>query len=307
MRPPLTFHTREEWLEARRTLGVGSSEVAALFSRPENPLRGLSSWASPLSLSYLKRGIVPMEDRAPDFVEWGGVVEPSIARWFDERIRPEVEPDTYMNDPGRWTIFLPDDDTSWFASIDRELVLPIGTHVPKAVLEIKNASAWIADEWQEEPPLPYQLQVQQQLAILGLDHGYICASLGGQPPKWARINRDEKIIAILRAKVCEFWETVKADVDPPADAHKATSSALLTRWPEDDGTEIELTEEHEALWTERNIAHETIKDLTLQKDYRTNVLKQAMGEHSIGRLPSGASLALRKDKRGNRNLKEVRG
>ena len=299
---PLHFETREDWLAARKKLGVGSSEVSALFSRPDNPLRGLSAWASPYSLWCLKTEVTKEDDRAEDFIEWGSVVEPAIANWFDERIREEVEPLSYLHDPGRWTVFLPDDDCPWFASVDRLLNLGSGT---VAVVEIKNASAFIASEWEDEPPLPYQLQVQQQLAILGLDHGYICASIGGAPPRWARINRDEKVIGILKARVREFWRHVEQDDPPPTDGSKATGSALLYRYPEDDGSEVELSEGAMLEWDRRCEVHAQIGDLSLVKDGLTNSLKNQLGEHSFGRFPDGRSLSNRKNKAGNRILREV--
>jgi hypothetical protein len=63
------FATREEWLETRRCIGIGASEVACLFSRPDNPLKGLSSWDSPLSLSWRKRGIIGPKERDDDEAE----------------------------------------------------------------------------------------------------------------------------------------------------------------------------------------------------------------------------------------------
>jgi len=295
--------SRIEWLEARRQLGVGSSEVAALFSRPDNPLRGLSSWASPLSLSWEKRGLSEREDRDDDILAWGLYMEPAISDWFDKRIREEVEPLSTMVDPGRFTIYRPSDGTPWFATVDRLLAGPSGDDV--AIVEIKNSSAWMGDEWDEEPPLPYVLQVQQQLAVLDLDHGFICAAIGGQPPRWARVKRDEEMIAILRARVLEFWQSVEAGVDPPVDASDSTARALLSRWPQDDGNRIALPDEAAEEWDRRQKVHEEISELEYRKALLTNTLKHRIGQSSYGDLPDGRSLSLRANKLGHRNLREV--
>lgn len=295
---------RATWLEVRRTLGVGSSEVSALFSRPDQPLAGLSSWASPLSLSYEKRGLSERPTPDPEDearTDWGLRQEPTIAQWFADRVLPEVEPFAEVVNPGDHTIFACADGFPLFATVDR-LIVQDGE--PLAELEIKNAATWMAGEWDEEPPFLYTLQVQAQLAVTGLPVGYLCACIGGEPPKWAKVKRDEEIIAIIRQRVAAFWQTVMADVDPVADAHPKTAAALLSRWPRDNGAAVKLEDSHLELWEERCRMHETIVGLELRKDLATNKLKQSIGEATFGELPGGRLLTLRADKRGNRILRE---
>lgn len=299
----LTFGSRAEWLAARRELGVGSSEIAALFSNPEAPLRGLSKWASPLSLSWEKRGLTERPETDEEIPLWGSYMEPVIAQWFDDRIREEVEPLSSMIDPGRFAIYLPADGAPWFASVDRILLSPGGE--PCAVVEIKNASHYMGDEWEGEPPLPYLLQVQQQLAILGFDRGYVTASIGGAPPKWAKVKRDDELIAILRQRAIDFWAAVKAEVDPPVDGSDSTAKALIARWPQDNEQRIALPADAAEEWDRRTKLHEEIGELEYRKAQLTNTLKHRIGENSMGDLPDGRSLSLRTDKAGRRNLREV--
>lgn len=303
----LRFDTREDWLEARRTIGVGASEVASLFSDPTKPLKGLSSYDSPVSLSWRKRGLIPKEERSPEdeeHLEWSTFIEPAIASWFEAKVMPSKEPFAVLHDPGQFTIQLPaDQSVPWFCTLDRVL---IGPHsVPVAPLEIKNASLFMGEAWSEEPPLPYVLQVQTQLAVTGLPYGYVCAPIGGRAPKWAKVERNEKVIGIIRDRVLKFWQTVQRGEDPPMDAHPKTGSALLHRWPLDDGQRVALTERDAEAWDERQRFHDDAQRAELEKNLRTNQLKAAIGEATFGDFPDGRSLSLRTDKRGLRNLREV--
>lgn len=298
------FTSREEWLEARLKLGVGSSEVAALFTAPGNALKGMSSWESPYSLCSKKRGLIPQESEGDEAVlDWGRRMEPAIAQWFEDNILGAEELALGLYDPGDWTI-LKSDDAPLFCTPDRLLVNKDGiSDVTDSGLEIKNASAWISSEWEEEPPITYQLQVQAQMLITGCDRWYVCASIGGQPPKWAKLKADPEIQAAILERVRTFWASVEAGVDPEPDAHPMTAKALLKRWPEDNGETVMLGEEYSRVWEERQRLHEAIKKLDLGKAKATNLLKAAIGEATFGQLPDRL-LSLKTDKAGRRMLRE---
>jgi predicted phage-related endonuclease len=298
------FKDRASWLEGRKGMGVGSSESACLFSRPDNPLRGLSSWESPYSLSLKKRGLYEPRERDADeeqHLEWSGHIEPAIASWFAAKVLPEIGFDLDVTDPGDFAVFK-DDTLPMFATIDRLLAL---AGEPRFVLELKNASEFMRDEWADEPPLVYQLQVQHQLSVTGLPVGYLCVSFGGGAPKWAKLPRNEAMIAILRARCSKFWDSVIRAEDPPVDAHDETARALIARYPKDDGTVTQLGDSHLATWEERIAI--ALEKKTMEERYAlaTNTLKAAIGESSSGQLPEGRLLSLRADKAGRRNLKEV--
>jgi predicted phage-related endonuclease len=304
----LRFESREEWLEARRSLGVGASEVASLFSDPTNPLKGVSSYDSPVSLSWRKRGLIGPEERSPEdeeHLEWSTFIEPAIAAWFEQKVMPSREPFASLHDPGQWTIQIPKGPNAppIFCTLDRVILGADGT--PVSVLEIKNASLFMGDAWSEEPPLPYVLQVQTQLAVTGLPYGYVCAPIGGRAPKWAKVMRNEQVISIILDRVAKFWATVQAGIDPPMDAHPATSSALIHRWPLDDGNRAALTEAEQTAWDERTEWAKRKANAELEYDLRTHALKAAIGEASFGDFPDGRSLSLKTDRAGRRNLREA--
>jgi predicted phage-related endonuclease len=299
---------RATWLETRRTLGIGASEVPALFSSPQQPLRGLSSWESPYSLSMAKRGLVSRDPARDDedLLTWGLYMEAPIVKWFMERIAPDIDFRWAAYDPGQFTI-QQREGSPLFCTVDRFLVKGADKSVAprEAVLEIKNVSPWMADEWTEEPPLSYTLQVQAQLAVTGLPVGFVCASIGGGPPKWARVQRDEKMIRIIEDRVAAFWASVQANEDPPVDAHKRTAEAIHQRWPQDTGETRTLDAAMTKLWDERCDIKSTVKELDCREAFLTNTLKAAIAENGFGQLPDGRLLSCRTDKRGTRRLKEV--
>lgn len=299
-----SFPNREAWIEARKTLGVGSSESAALFSDPQNPMRGLSSWESAYSLSAKKRGLYEEKRRDDDaeHLEWSAFIEPSIAAWFAAKVIPDLGFDLTVEDPGRFTVQR-DRTLPMFSTVDRFLCL---RGVPQFVLELKNASEFMRDEWGAgDPPLPYQIQVQHQLSVTGLSTGFLCVSFGGGAPRWARIDRNEALIAILRKRCVHFWQTVIADQDPPVDGHSETARALTARYPHDDGTTTQLDDRHLAMWEQRMEIAAQKKKAEERYDALTNQLKAAIGEASFGQLPEGRLLSLRRNKAGRRDLKEV--
>lgn len=309
--PELVFPDRDSWLSARNQLGIGASEVAALFNDPKNPLRGISSYDSPVSLNWRKRGLIEREQRTAEdeeHLEWSTFIEPAIAGWFERKVMAEKEPFASLVDPGQWTIQTAAADQNlavvpWFSTLDRVLVDEAGK--PLAVLEIKNASEFMRSEWTEEPPLSYQLQVQTQLAVTGLPYGYLIAAIGGRAPKWARINRNEKVIGIIRDRVIAAWDLIQRHQDPPMDAHPKTASAILHRWPNDSGERVSLPPASAEHWDLRQSFGTKIQALELERDLLTNELKAAIGEASFGDLPDGRALSLKTDKRGVRSLREV--
>jgi hypothetical protein len=287
----LYLKDRHEWLTLRNKLGVGSSEISALFTRPREPLRGMSTWDSPVSLNYRKRGLSPLERYEDDpHLEWCRIwAETAIADWFAAKVLPKEHPEWQMVDPGPFSVAVPKgDQIPWFCTADR-LLCDKDFNVVSA-LEIKNASAWMEGEWKEQVPIAYQLQVQQQMSILGVDFAYLCASIGGKVPRWARIKRDVDLERILKDRVSEFWQDVVENREPTMDAHPETAASLRARYPEDNGETKQLGEEFEDFWLVRQQVHEQITDLNREKALRTNQLKAAIGEASYAVFPSGRLL-----------------
>lgn len=308
----IAFDDKPSWLSARDQIGIGASEVSALFNDPANPLRGQSSYDSPLSVNWRKRGLIPRESRDDGEelnLEWSTFIEPAISAWFETKVLPEKDPFLTPHDPGQWTIQVPLDYgqpgcVPWFCTLDRVLLDEDGA--PRSILELKNASLFMGGEWAEDPPMGYILQVQTQLAVTGMPYGYICAPIGGQAPRWKKIERSESLIAIIRHRVEDAWGAIQRKEDPPIDAHPKTTDAIIHRWPFDDGNRIDLRPEHARMWEDRAAANDRQKIAEAEYDRLTNELKVAIGESTFGDLPDGRSLSLKRDKRGDRILREVK-
>ncbi len=195
--------SREAWLEARKA-GIGSSDSPAVL--------GLDEYRSPLDVYLDKRGLLP-ERESNRFLRWGTALEPLVAEWFEE--------DTGKKVRRRLAILQHPERPYVIADVDR---IVVGEGVP---LEIKTASAWKADEWDnDQVPLRVVYQLQHQLAVLDAPYGYWAVLLGGNDPRWGRLDRDDALIAQMFGRYETFWrDYVEAGVEPSAT--KASDAALM--------------------------------------------------------------------------------
>lgn len=256
---------REEWLAVRAD-SIGASEAAGVL--------GASKWSSPLSVFASKLGA--REDFAPTGVmELGNILEPYVAAKYAEKTGH------VLSDPGRFTILRSRKYPFITTTLDRIIETQ-----PREPLELKTALH--LDEWQEGPPLQYQVQVQQQLLVTGWASGAIAAmSRTDASFIWYRVERHEVFIASLVEQLQEFWERLRRGEAPPADASKATSDALQILYPEGKGGEVALGPEFVEWDRQRLEAVEVIKAAEAKKREAENHIRQAIGDRTNGRLPTG--------------------
>lgn len=272
--------SREQWLEVRRS-GLGSSDAPAVLA--------WSPWVSPWALWLDKTGIVA-DDEPKEAMFFGNHLEPAIAEAFTERTgwlldNPQR---TYAHPEHGWML----------ASPDRLIPNPEGGHWPRdlGLLEIKNVSAYKADEWQGgkpdhegvirggEAPAMYLAQVQHQHAVLGTTWGYLCSLLGGNRLCIVEVPRDDEFIDMLIAAEEGFWhDHVLANVPPPMDGQESTTEALTRLFAEsdpegavelDDGVVSAL-----AAYREASAAERAAKEAKAEAG---NVLRDTLGEAEQG-------------------------
>jgi len=196
------------WLEMR-TKDVTSTESAALF--------GMSPYVTHFDLWHRKRsGDVP-EFKANERMKWGNRLESAIAHGIAEENGWEIKPmKEYYRDP----------DARLGSSFD--FVITNHPDGP-AHLEIKNVDylafrdGWIEhDDGSIEAPEHIEMQVQHQMAVSGFARSFIGAFIAGNRGVVIERERDEAVIAAIRAKVAEFWASIEAGQEPtpvmPADA-----------------------------------------------------------------------------------------
>ncbi len=276
-----------DWLSKRRTLGIGASEAAMLL--------GLSSFKSPFALAQDKLGLDRPSDDDNEVLEWGRALEAPIARRYARAVKREVTA------PPPWLI-LQDEDHPWmFATLDRLVKIP--PHTDWLPLEIKTANFTQTSNWQEEPPLPYLVQIQHQLAVTGAPVASIGAVLGGVKFVWADIQRDEDFIKTLRQVEQEFWENLQKGILPPVDGFPSTREALkrLYAGPEADVIALggDAVEWDNALAAVKAKLDEVADPLKLEQARLENLFIQAIGNHAAGTLPNGVVYTYKTQKRGS--------
>lgn len=280
------YEDRSEWLAARRG-GIGSSDAASVL--------GASRYASALDRWREKVGLA---EEQPDnrFTKAGRFLEPAVAAWFEE----ETGLDTY--NPGDYAVFWDRNHPNLYCTPDRIIPEPMLAEkeacgledtVGDGVLEIKTASAWRVDEWGDAPPLHYQVQVQHQLACMDLKWGIIAVLVGGNDFRWFRIDRNERFINAMRAKLLYFWATyVVPEIEPPAEMPKDLKT-WETLHPGFEGDEIDLPAV--LIPVDERIQEIKAEEKALAKERKSReaAIKHAMGDAVIGRLPNGVGFSYR--------------
>lgn len=221
MRHPDIIQGSPEW-HARRLDHIGSSEVSALFGVQE------AYAASAFTLHQVKSRKMPPQpvDSSPGSRVWQGrFMEPTIAAMAKELYGwPELE---Y---PGPWCT---DDKTEGMAaSLDGEIQpgpqeIALGFQ-GRGLLETKWIQ-WLAyrKSWTNgEPPYQTILQAQHGCACAGLAWGCIVVLVGELGLQAYRYRAREGTINLIRDRVNDFWEGVRADRPPDPD-HTASSAAAL--------------------------------------------------------------------------------
>lgn len=213
------YADRDEWLELRRT-GIGGSDCSAVL--------GLGKYGSPFSVWLDKAGRAHPEEET-EVMMWGQLLEPVIRSELARRMDVEIVTSPMLRSKARpWQLYSPD---GLIPSLN-------------AVVEIKNATAWLAQEWADgEVPDHAELQTQHGMAVTGADGAYVAGLIGGNRLRWEYVPRDDRLIDIISAAEQHFWDTyVVEDLEPPIDGSDATAEAIAQRWPRQYGTTLTVEE-----------------------------------------------------------------
>jgi predicted phage-related endonuclease len=220
----ITEHTAE-W-HAARLKNIGGSEIAGLF--------GVQADYAPsaYTLHMVKSGRIPappVDDKPGSRVWFGIKLEPTIAALAAELHGWKLAKGGYCLD---------DTTPGMACSLDYLITEPgpeeikLGFEGP-GVLQIKNIDGiqfrqkWTADE----PPFPILLQLQHEIACSGCTWGVIVGMVGGNELPAYRYAKREKTIALIRKRVTEFWEGVRAKKAPLVDGTDSTAAAIAALYP----------------------------------------------------------------------------
>ncbi len=269
------------WLTERRT-GIGASEAAAACSESE--------WDSPYSLWARKSGRI-QEKEETEPMRWGKLLEGIILSEYGRRSKRWAKPHGLL---------IRSTEYPWaLATLDGET----GDGSDAWPLEIKNSSAFGADDWEDGPPRPYYLQTQQQMLVTGARKATIACLLGGNRLVWTDVLRDDIAVNKIIARGSELWRRIQ-DGDPPkVDGHDATSAALKAIYPEETkGTVLlpaSMVEVVDALERAKALQKSVKEDAELH----ANTLKAAIGDAERAILPDGRAYTFKLQRRASYTVK----
>lgn len=269
---------RIEWLKNRKKT-IGASESAAVF--------GVSPYHSPFSLWQEKTSSV-VDDRPMTNAQKVGLkMEPIIAEMYAEETGREV------THPGQYTTTRSPTHPFMSATLDR-VIKPIDTRGP-GVLELKTAHDGKKEEWNNEPPLEYLIQVQHQMFVSGYQWGSIAVLFmnASRDFFWCDVERNEDFIQQLVHKCTQFWKLVTDRVPPEADGHHSTLSAIKKMYPSDTGKTKSLSSSVDGWAKEMSIADEEIKKWQAMKNECMAKIQLELGDATFGVSPSGMKFSFK--------------
>jgi len=258
----------DEWLMARRG-GIGASDTPSILGADGAFRSALEVWAD-------KRGIFDDEpsEELMELFHFGHKLEPLIADEFRERTGYEVRPEPRTLAHPEYPFMQANLD--YWVCID-------GKWGP---LELKNSSAWVADQWAEEAPIKYQAQCQHQMFVAGADIGCIATLIGGNRFAWALVERSEKFIGGMLQKLQTFWQMVENNEQPVAGALDLDLVKRIAEPDPDKQIELPLDSIHWAAQVQG--AKEKIKEWERVKKDAEAKIWQAIGDATEGFLPDGS-------------------
>lgn len=269
----VTFDSREDWLEWRAN-GIGGSEAAAVLGVP-------GAFGSRLKIWALKTGRMPPEDLSNnERVKWGTRLERAIIDGFAEETRRVCR--SWSDCVGTHTAVVRHATAEWmFATPDgicQDVERGIG------LIQVKTAHAGKLAEWSDdEPPLPYIVQVQHEMACTGAKWCALVCLVGGNALRWFDIERDEPFIRAMMAAEEAFWSMVRDGEMPEPDGSEQSGEALRAMFPRDSGAEIELPSEFIEIDERLLELKEQRKSLDRRIEGLEQAIKAAMGDAATAR------------------------
>lgn len=265
------YSDQADWLIGRRRV-IGASDTAGILGLGYADQSPLTVWES--KVRPVARG---------DFdkrLSIGKLIEPALRSIFTSETGLECHA------PGDTAIFV-SAVLPWLgATLDGVCYDDDRGNCP---CELKNVSAFNRDEWADEPPLKYLIQVQHQLAVTGACRGYLLGLIGGNEPIVRVVERNDRFIDAMVSQLAKFWQCVESQTLPEIDGNEASGEVLARLYPSDSGDTVCLPTEADELDRRLVAAKAIIKEAEAEKTACENQLKALIGEASIGLLPSGGS------------------
>lgn len=277
------YLNREAWLAAKNATPrcVGASIIPDILGVGYN---------TPLHTWGVMTGRVP-EFEGNEMTAMGLACESGIARRYEEVTGRTV------TDPGQWTVFWNDEFPLLAVTPDRLL------DPREEPLELKNVTYRGKRDWENGTPLRVQVQLQAQMAVLGVGFGSVAANIANETLAWEDFQDHSAHVDYMLAEVERFLWYVEHDRQPPVtDRDRYTLQELypehvpgevvelpdsvmpyVTRWLEDREAKSELDAKARKLEARMNGDAAQI----------TGAIAALNGEAELARLPDGRTLTWR--------------
>lgn len=263
----MTTTTHEGWLLERRSL-IGASETPSILGKGFETAADV--WARKIGLAD--------DSTETESMEIGNVIQSALIELATRRIGVPFY--------GERAHFVRRSKTVQYvgASLDAFHRTEDGMLVP---LDTKNVDRIHAKEWEDTPPIGYQIQLQQQMFVTGADHGYLFALIGGNKTAWHRVERNDAFIAAMLKKLEWFWSLVQTRTPPPYQDPYDQARVLAALYPKDAGTAIQLDEAAQRIIERRDALDIAIDEVSTRRAECDNELCAMLGENTFGALPDG--------------------
>jgi len=276
--------SRDDW-RAGRAEYIGASEVSAVL--------GLHPKSGPLTVFLRKTEGEPEIDNM--FIRRGIRREPLILADASDALTEELGTVVPV-DPHPYVLRHPD-AKMLACNLDGVATLPGGVQVP---VEAKWQGSWARDLWKEyasagaPPPGSYvechYVQVQAQLAVTGLPHAYLAGDCDARF-YLIKVERDEKLIAVMVEQVQAFWERhIIRGVAPKAEAKDADAIRQLYKSGVE-GKTVDLSAFAADVGLLRDLRGQRREIEAQEKDLKAKILAE-MTDAQVGLLPDGSKVRM---------------
>lgn len=273
--PALHLSVRDRW-ERDSINSVGASELAAILGFDER--RGA------LSIYAAKVG-KKLDEPERSWLAFGRRVEGAILDGYADKTGRKVR----HNAAADLERFYHPDQPRLSATPDG-----LDDERPQAVVEAKAVAYMKREEWHEEPPVPFVIQVQAQMGCTVRTRGELVALMWGiyiTDP--VTLKPDPEFMALALEAVSKFWWHVENQRPPEADNKPETANAIRGLWPTDNGQAIALGQDTLDMACALDVAKLRAKHYEDEAELLENQLRVRMGDAVIGYLPDHSSLLLK--------------
>ena len=280
--------------KARRKLGIGSSEIAAVC--------GLNPFKSPHAVWLAKRGLVD-DDEETDSMWLGHALEGPLAERYAAESGVLVMRDgkTVHHRENNFALATPDYRASADGKIRPWDTLPI---VECKVVGWRMEHHW--DDSRADGLPPYvEAQCQWQCGVTGASR-FVVPVLFTSDARFRVFegSADPDVFALLLDKASAFWSLVQRGELPDPDATEACTIALAARYAWKPTERLDAGPAELEQLVRIRMAHvERAKASTVEAALAENMIRALIGDERAGFTGDGWKVTWKGDKNGRRSLR----